>query len=404
MDVAHVATEALAGMAAPFNPRTISGHDLDALRRSLRFFGTVEPIVVNRRSGHIVGGHQRVKAAQAEGIDEMPVVYVDLDDPAEKQLNVALNRIHGEWDESKLEEILADLKTAGADLALTGFTEEELDELLRGPDAPADGLTDPDAVPGLPAQPITRRGDLITLGRHRLLCGDSTDAPQLTRLMDGKRACCLWTDPPYGVHYEGKTARRLTIENDSAEGLPELLRGAFAAASAVLEPGARIYIAHPAGRLSVEFAQAFLEAGWALHQTLVWRKDIFVLGHSDYHYQHEPILYGHTPAKGRVGRGGKHWYGDNAQTSVLDVPRPRASEEHPTSKPVELIEIALRNSTPRDGMVLDLFGGSGSTLIAAERLGRRAFLLEIDPAYADVVVTRWEDFSGQKAQRPGKAA
>src|SRR5437867_3943028 len=205
MDVIDVPTRELAGMVAPYNPRTISDHDLEALRRSLRFFGTVEPIVVNRRSGHIVGGHQRVKAAQAEGIETLPVYYVDLDDPSEKQLNLALNRIHGEWDERMLEELLAELKAGGADLELTGFTDDEIAALLVDQEVLQEGLTDPDAIPEPPDEPATQRGDLILLGQHRLLCGVAGAANDLERLLAGNPIHLIHMDPPYNVNVEPRS-------------------------------------------------------------------------------------------------------------------------------------------------------------------------------------------------------
>jgi len=209
----------------------------------------------------------------------------------------------------------------------------------------------------------------------------------------------MWTDPPYGVDYEGKTKAALRIDNDGASGLEALLSEAFAAADAALAPGARLYIAHPAGALSLTFGSCFVAQGWRYSQTLVWVKDAFVLGRSDYHYRHEPILYGHKPGDGRIGRGAAGWYGDNAQDSVLEVPRPRASREHPTMKPPELVERCLRNSTRRGERVLDPFAGSGSTLVASEAAGRSARLIELDPRYVDVVVARWEHLTGRRAER-----
>ncbi|MCH7780242.1 MAG: DNA modification methylase, partial [Acidobacteria bacterium] len=369
-----------------------------ALCNSMKFFGVVEPIVVNRRSGNIVGGHQRVRAAEASGMDSLPVVYVDLDDPSEKQLNIALNRISGEFDLEKLAAVLGDLETVGADLGLTGFTDVEIEELCRGADDPMGGLTDPDAVPDPPDDPATQPGDLIVLGQHRLLCGDATDTKTAARLLGNEKATCMWTDPPYGVDYVGKTTDSLKIKNDSSEGLAALLASAFAAADTVLAPGAAMYVAHPAGRNSVVFGQAFLAAGWRLHQTLVWIKDTIVLGHSDYHYRHEPILFGYKPGDGRWGRGGKGWYGDNAQASVFEVPRPKASPDHPTSKPIDLIVRCLQNSSRKGAVVYEPFAGSGSTTIACEQLGRRCYAIEIDPRYCDVVVQRWQNFTGQKAE------
>ena len=398
MEIVEIETDRLAAMAWSGNPRKISPHDLEALQRSLRFFGTVEPIVVNQRSGNIVGGHQRVKAAEAEGIATLPVVHVDLDEPSEKQLNLALNRISGEFDLERLATVLGDLEAAGADLQFSGFTDEEIERLVHGDDVPGEGQTDPDTVPDLPEEPAAQLGDLITLGDHRLICGDSTDAKTVSRLMDGDRATCMWTDPPYGVDYVGKTSDAMTIQNDGSSDLAGLLVGAFARADEALAAGAAIYVAHPAGRNSLVFGEAFLTAGWRLHQTLVWAKDTIVLGHSDYHYKHEPILFGYKSAKGRRGRGGKGWYGDNAQASVLEVPRPKSSREHPTSKPVELISRCLRNSSRKSAVVYEPFAGSGSTLIACEQLGRACRAVEIDPRYVDVVVRRWQEFTGRHSE------
>ncbi len=202
-----------------------------------------------------------------------------------------------------------------------------------------------------------------------------------------------------GVDYTGKTQRALRIANDDRDGLPSLLSRSFAAADAVLCPGAAIYICHPAGSLSVTFASAFLEVGWELRQSLVWVKDAMVLGHGDYHYRHEPILYGSKPGAGRWGRGHQGWFGGNAETSVLEIPRPRASREHPTAKPVELVRRLVRNSSTEDDAILDPFLGSGTTLIASEELRRRCFGIELDPAYVDVAIARWEAFTGTKARR-----
>lgn len=281
-------------------------------------------------------------------------------------------------------------------MLIAGFESNEVERLLR--DIEQADVVDDDAPP-LPAAPETRPGDLYELGRHRLLCGDATVATDVERLMDGERASMLWTDPPYGVDYVGKTKDALTIENDGAEGLVALLRDAFAMANTALSDGAAIYIAHPAGARSLAFGQAVVEQGWRFHQSLVWVKDALVLGHSDYHYRHEPVILAYKPGGGRRGRGGKGWYGDNRQDTIFEVPRPKASREHPTSKPPALIAEHLRNSSRRNGIVLDVFGGSGSTLVAAEGTGRSARLLELDPRYCDVIVQRWEALTGEKAKR-----
>lgn len=260
-------------------------------------------------------------------------------------------------------------------------------------------LVDPDEVPAPPEVPRTRPGDLWILGSHRLLCGDATSASDMARLMGKERADLLWTDPPYGVDYTGKTARRLKIAGDSRTGLATLLEGAFARAGEVLKEGAPLYVAHPAGAASAVFLNAFAAQGWRLHQNLVWVKDAPVLGHADYHYRHEPIAYGYTPGGGRRGRGAVGWYGGNAQDSVIEVPRPHASTEHPTMKPVELIRRCLANSSREGERVLDPFCGSGSTVAACELYGRRCCAMEIDPVYCDVAVTRWEGLTGERARK-----
>jgi site-specific DNA-methyltransferase (adenine-specific) len=262
---------------------------------------------------------------------------------------------------------------------------------------PADDLDED--IPPAPKRPTTKPGDVWQLGRHRLVCADATDPDAYQALMGKAKAQLLWTDPPYGVAYTGKTTRALTIANDGAEGLDQLLADSFAAIDARLVAGARLYVAHPAGALSAKFIAAFLNHGWRLAQTLVWLKDSMVLGHADYHYRHEPILYGYRPGPGRLGRGGKGWFGDDAQTSVFEVPRPKAAREHPTMKPPALIEAALRNSSRRNQVVLDPFAGSGSTLVACERTGRRARLIEVDPGYCDVIVARFERLTGLKGER-----
>lgn len=223
--------------------------------------------------------------------------------------------------------------------------------------------------------------------------------------MQGEKAVCLWIDPPYGVSYVGKTNNALTIDNDSKDGLSRLLAMIFANANYVLEKGAPFYCARPPGAHAVTFNDSIVAAGWRFHEELQWVKDSMVLGHSDYHIRHETIVYGWIPGEGRSGRGdhrGSRWYGDHSQTTVFEIPRPKRSEEHPTMKPVELIEAHLRNSTQVGGIVIDLCGGSGSTLIACEKLGRKCRMMEIDEHYCDVIIKRWEDFTGNKAVKLGR--
>ena len=399
---------------ADYNPRRIPDAEMASLKRSLQRFGFVDPVVVNRRRGKpwnasergavIVGGHQRVRAARELGHRAVPVVYVHLPPDDEKLLNLALNKIGGEFDLPKLAEILRDLRKAEADLGATGFSQKEISRAIADAERELSACLSPgeEDVPELPRKPRTQRGDLIRLGPHRLLCGDSTKLVELKHLMGDERADLFWTDPPYGVDYVGKTARAMTIRNDGRRGLEELLRTTFAAVDAILEAGAPFYVAHPAGLPAMPFMNAVLQTGWLVRQNLVWVKDSMVLGHSDYHYKHEAILYGFKPATGRLGRGGKGWYGGEDQTSVFEIARPKASRDHPTMKPVALVEACVRNSSQREDAILDPFGGSGSTLVACHRLGRRAFLMEIDPRYCDVIRERWRRFSGSQEGRDGR--
>lgn len=438
MEVVNVDTSELMRKAAPYNPRQIGDHDLEALRRSMRFFGTVEPIVVNRRSDRIVGGHQRVKAAQAEGIDALPVVYVDLDEPSERQLNLALNRIHGEWDAEKLEEVLRELETMGADLDLTGFTQLEIDELLRGSDEPIDGLTDPDALPEPPDDPRTQPGDLIVLGNHRLLCGDSANPDDVAKLLGGARIQLINTDPPYNVRVEPRSnnaiamgsgtkgnvpnaqrermhhqgldlarrpgaakptgkmrAKDRVLDNDfvSDDEFRRLLTAWFGNMAAALEPGRSFYCWGGYSNIK-NYPGAFEAAGLYFSQAVIWVKEWPVLTRKDFMGNHEWCFYGWR-------EGAAHFFNPdvNNATDVWSIKKVSPpSMVHLTEKPVELAERAMHYSSRRGENVLDLFGGSGSTLIAAERLGRKAFLMEIDPAYTDVIVTRWQAYTGQKAE------
>src|SRR5436190_3160029 len=346
---------------------------LSAIKESLDRNGQYRPVVANRRTGEVLAGNHTLLAARELGWERLAVTYVDVDDEQAKRILLVDNRTNdlAGYDS----QLLADLLEELPQLEGSGYDQAALDELLDelGPEP-----LDEEELAELPAAPKTKAGDLFALGRHRLLCADACPPRALAQVMEGKPAQLLWTGPPSGVSYTGKTAQALTIENDLADGLDRFLEQAFGTIDVALEPGARIYVAHPAGDLSRLFANAFVGAGWRLRQTLVWVKDAMVLGRSDYHYKHEPILYGHKAGPGRIARGAKGWYGDNAQVSVLEVERPRQSQEHPTMKPPALIEIALRNSTRRGEVVLDPFAGSGSTMVAAERTSRSARLIEID--------------------------
>src|SRR5215210_5277318 len=375
----------------PENPRR---GDVEAIRHSLERHGQYRPLVVNRPTMEVLCGNHTLRAARELGFSEIAVAFVSVDEEQARRILLVDNRTNdlANYDSQALVDLLTELDS----LEGTGFDEAAFGELLDelSPEPIAE-----DEPPPLPAEPKTRLGELITLGDHRLVCADARDSESYARLLGEEHAELLWTDPPYGVDYQGKTKAGLRIENDGAPGLGALLSESFAAADAALSPGARIYVAHPAGKLALTFGAAFVGQGWVLRQTLVWVKDAFVLGRSDWHYRHEPIHYGHKPADGRIGRGAAGWYGDNAQDSVLEVARPRASRDHPTMKPPELVERCLRNSTRRGDLVLDPFAGSGSTLVACEAAGRVARLIELDPRYCDVVVGRWEGLTGRRAQR-----
>jgi DNA modification methylase len=374
-------------MSADYNPRTIGSAELAALERSLATFGFVQPVIVNRRSGKIVGGHQRVKAAP-DG--PLPVVYVDLDEHGERQLNLALNKISGAWDDAKLRALLGDLSAEGADLSLTGFSEDELRALLA---KSTEGLTDPDEAPAVGESTDTAAGVWWELGAHRLVCGDSTDVAVLEKLMDGYRADLVLTDPPYGVGYSGTaTKERAEIANDGTDP-STTLRAAFHGARVVSKPGSAFY-AFYADRASRVELDAALDAGWRVAQICIWAKHHFVLSRAgDYHVQHEPCLYGWNPDASH------RWYGDRKQSTLWQFDRPMKSDLHPTMKPIALLEYLLGNSSRGGDLVLDPFGGSGSTLIACEKTGRACRMVELDPRYCDVIVKRWQDFTGQQAVR-----
>ena len=377
------------------NPRRITLERLEELKQALvadRDMLAARPLLA-LPDGMVIAGNQRLRAAQELGWKTVPVLFVDLDLERARLWALRDNNAWGEWDEPVLAELLAELSAGGVDLALSGFASSDLDRILASLQPPKDA----DDAPPLPlGEPESRRGEIYELGAHRLLCADATDPEAIAIVMNTTMAAVLWTDPPYGINYVGKTPAALTIANDQADGIPELLGAAFAAADAALEASARFYVCSPAGPLGTEFRIAVREAGWRLHQSLAWVKQSSVLGHSDYHYQHEDVLYGWKPGSGRPGRGrhrGSRWYGDNRQASVLFVDRPTRSADHPTMKPVGLIAAMLRNSSRRGEVVLDPFAGSGSTLIACEQLERRCFAVEIDPGYCDVIRRRYNEFT-----------
>jgi site-specific DNA-methyltransferase (adenine-specific) len=398
--------------------RNPKGHDLPGIEASIARFGYVSPSILDGRTHQLVAGNGRVLALRAmrdrgqappagvrladDGTWLVPVLngWASRSDAEADAYLVADNEwtVRGGWDDEQLGAFLTGIADADPDLlAVTGFTADDLAALLgddsREQARPLHG--DPDDAPSLPANPVTVAGDAWQLGPHRLLCGDATDQAAVAAILAGDRCDVMWTDPPYGVDYVGKTKDELSIRNDGASGLPELLAGAFAVADAVLKPGASIYVAHAPGPLAIDSMRAFTAAGFLWRQNLVWVKDVLVLGHSDYHYRHEPIMYGFTDGgAGRLGRGGDRWFGDNSAASVFEVARPDRSGDHPTMKPVELIKPMLSNSCPPGGLVYDPFAGSGSAIIAAHILGLNAAAVEIDPAYCDVICRRYQHATG----------
>lgn len=396
----------------PF-PGNAKRGDVEQIRKSLRRNGQYRSLVVREIPDGpliVLAGNHTLQALQAEGAPTARCEVVLCDDNTARRVNLVDNRSAelGGYDNDALAELLSYMD---GDYEGTGYTTDDVEALIT---PPAIDFLDPaeadDTVSEPPVDPVSKPGDVWILGPHRVLCGDSTDVTAVEAMLNGDRADCMWTDPPYGVDYNSiedpeklKAAKRRTdglrVRNDGAADLPELLAGAFATATVALKPGAPVYIAHPPGPLSLDFAKAFLDAGWLLRQNLIWDKGSMILGRSDYHYRHEPILYGFTdpePGSGRLGRGGDRWFGDNAQTSVFEVPKPGRSKDHPTMKPVELITRCLSNSCPPGGLVYEPFGGSGSTLIAAHTLGRVARVVELDPRYADVICRRYQQLTGEQ--------
>jgi hypothetical protein len=376
------------------NPR-LNKRAVAHVAASIRRFGFGSPILARRENGEVIAGHTRLLAALELGLERVPVRYLDLDPADAHLLALADNKTAelADWDDEVLGAILADLAEQKIDLTEgTGFTDSEIERLIEGATEDAaiveDDRAQLDQAEELLAKWKVASGQVWEIpsakcrGRaHRLLCGDSRQRSDVTRLFGGERPVWMWTDPPYGVEYVGKTKDALRIQNDGSDGLGDLLGQAFGVADTVLCEGAPIYICHPAGPLSLTFATKFVEAGWRLHETLVWVKDKIVLGHSDYHYKHEPILYGW---KGKNRR----WYGGRDRVSVLDVERPTANELHPTMKPLALIEATLRNSSKTGDLGYEPFAGSGSTLLAAEQMGRLCFAVEIEPKYCAVILER----------------
>jgi site-specific DNA-methyltransferase (adenine-specific) len=390
MQIQEVAVEALIPYAK--NSRTHSDAQVAQIAASIKEFGWTNPILIDGTKG-IIAGHGRLMAARKLGYDKVPVIQLkDMTESQKKAYVIADNQLamNAGWDIDLLKIEVADLQEDGFDLELLGFDNKMLDSLLE-PEV-KDGLTDEDAVPELPKEPKTKLGDIYILGEHRLMCGDSTSIEAVEKLTDGL-VDILVTDPPYNVNYEGATKDKLKIMNDSMddEQFRQFLRDAFVAADAVMKQGAVYYIWH-ADSEGYNFRGACRDAGWKVRQTLIWAKDSMVMGRQDYHWKHEPCLYGWKEGAAHL------WAADRKQTTIIECKKPRVNDIHPTMKPVELMEYQILNNTKGQDVVLDLFGGSGSTLIACEKTGRKARLMELDPKYCDVIVKRWEEFTGKTAE------
>lgn len=385
------------------NARTHSEEQVAQIAASIAEFGFTNPILAGS-DGIIVAGHGRLAAAQKLGLERVPVVVLDHLSPTQRRaLVIADNRIaeNAGWDDAMLRIELEALQLEGFDLDITGFDADALAELIAGDEPDNEGETDEDAVPEVSETPISRPGDVWIMGQHRLLCGDSTVAESFDLLMQGEVADMVFTDPPYNVNYANSAKDKMrgkdrAILNDNlGEGFYDFLLAALTPIVAHCRGG--IYVAMSSSELDVLQA-AFRAAGGKWSTFIIWAKNTFTLGRADYQRQYEPILYGWPEGATR------HWCGDRDQGDVWNIKKPQKNDLHPTMKPVELVERAIRNSSRPGNVVLDPFGGSGTTLIAAEKAGRIARLIELDPKYVDVIVRRWEEFTGKQATREADGA
>ena len=385
------------------NARTHSDDQVAQISASIAEFGFTNPILAGS-DGVIVAGHGRLAAAQKLGLDVVPVVVLDHLTPTQRRaLVIADNRIaeNAGWDDAMLRIEIAALQDDDFDLSLTGFDADALAELMAGDEPDVEGEADDDAVPEVSETPISRPGDVWLLGGHRLLCGDSTVAESYDRVLDGDPVDMVFTDPPYNVNYANSAKDKMrgkdrAILNDNlGDGFYDFLLAALTPTIAHCRGG--IYVAMSSSELDVLQA-AFRAAGGKWSTFIIWAKNTFTLGRADYQRQYEPILYGWPEGAQR------HWCGDRDQGDVWNIKKPQKNDLHPTMKPVELVERAIRNSSRPGNVVLDPFGGSGTTLIAAEKSGRMARLIELDPKYVDVIVRRWQDWTGKQATRESDGA
>jgi len=419
MEVQKIAIQKL--NPANYNPRVDlqpGDKEYQKIKRSIEKFGCVEPIVINKDMT-IIGGHQRLKVLKDLGYKEIECVIVDLDKNQEKALNIALNKITGLWDEDKLEELLLELKNNEFDLIDTGFDEEEINDIFSEyeNDVEEDNFDLRETLSEI-EEPISKLGDMFKLGEHILMCGDSTQKEQVMRLMNNQVADLLLTDPPYNIDISNSKGMKIQNDNLEKDNFIKFLTDCFSNAKEHIKDGAVFYIWY-ADTSAFEFYTALSNIGLQVRENLVWVKNKFILSRQDYHWRHEPCLYGWK-------EGRAHYYVNNRkQSTIIDQSvdldlmsideikeyvqsliddstifyenKPEKDDLHPTMKPIKLMGKMIKNSSLPNQLVLDLFGGSGSTLIACEQLQRKCFMMEYDPKYCDVIIKRWEDFTGKKA-------
>lgn len=371
-------------LPAEYNPRKDlkpGDAEYEKLKRSIEQFGYVEPVIWNKTTGKVVGGHQRLKVLKDCGITEVECVVVEMDEDKEKALNIALNKISGEWDKDKLALLITDLQGADFDVSLTGFEPAEIDSLFK--DTLQDKIKEDnfDVAAELEKPTFSKLGDRWTLGRHTLVCGDSTRAETYEFLMDNRKANLVITDPPYNVNYEG-SAGKIKNDNMDNEKFYNFLLDAFTNMEKVMADDSSIYVFH-ADTEGLNFRKAFSDSGFYLSGTCIWKKQSLVLGRSPYQWQHEPVLFGWK-------KKGKHqWYTGRKESTIWEFDKPKKNGEHPTMKPIPLLAYPIMNSSMSNTLVLDPFGGSGSTLIACEQTDRICCTIELDEKFCDVIVKRY---------------
>ena len=375
---------------AKYNPRKDlkpGDTEYEKLKQSILEFGYVEPIIWNKRTGNIVGGHQRYKILKEMGYKEAECVVVNLDDNKEKALNIAMNKINGEFDIPLLTDLLKDLSMNDFDVSLTGFDEDEISDLFSNADVKEGKDDDFDVNKALEEASFVKPGDLWQLGKHRMLCGNATNSEDLTKLMGNEKANLVVTDPPYNVNFESASGLKIKNDKQTNEKFYEFLLSAFKNMAKHLAEGASAYIFH-ADTEGLNFRKAFIESGFHLSGVCIWAKNSFVMGRSPCQWGHEPILYGWL-------KTGKHkWYAGRAESTIWHYDKPKKNAEHPTMKPIPLLCYPIKNSSAVNSIILDVFAGSGSTLMACQQMDRICYCTELDPKYASVIIRKYVESYG----------